>query len=299
MGSQMGRQSSPALDETGKAVFDDIYNARDPRPYYRAMSRLGYEIPEQAKPHFSDLFDAYRSAHPGCGTLNVLDIGTSYGVNAALLKWDMPLLDLYAHYDSAGQGSVSCERLLDRDQDYFANSDNSDELQITGLDVASNALEYAVRSGLIDHGISVDLENDDADERQSALIAAADCVISTGCIGYVTDTSLSKILRICSPHRPWMAHCILRMFSLQPYVELLRAHDYEVWLGDELLPQRRFASDEEQAEVVRQLQDLAIDPAGCEADGRLFARMLYAVPREQRSFIWRPGLGNEKGAAVG
>lgn len=41
------------LDATGKAIFDDIYAARDPRPCYRAMASLDYSIPEEAKPHFA------------------------------------------------------------------------------------------------------------------------------------------------------------------------------------------------------------------------------------------------------
>lgn len=86
----MDRQASVAdddgeLDAAGKAVFDDIYAASDPRPYYRAMGSLDDSIPEEARPYFQQMFARCRNVL-GRGRLRVLDLGASYGVNAALLK---------------------------------------------------------------------------------------------------------------------------------------------------------------------------------------------------------------------
>ena len=74
-----------ALDETGKIDITDIYNKPDPRRYYSTLRHLDYQIPEAAKPVFQRVISAYRQAHEK-DKVRVVDVGCSYGVNAALLK---------------------------------------------------------------------------------------------------------------------------------------------------------------------------------------------------------------------
>ena len=72
-----------------KANFDDIYMSKDPREYYRVLFGLDYVIPDLAK----DVFRAV-VAHRGAGAgrpLRILDIGCSYGVNAALIRYPLDL----------------------------------------------------------------------------------------------------------------------------------------------------------------------------------------------------------------
>ncbi len=66
-----------------------------------------------------------------------------------------------------------------------------------------------------------------------------------------------------------MAHTVLRMYSYQPAMDALTALGYETVRMDGLLRQRRFASAEEQSQVLDTLADLGVDPrvrrpmAGC------------------------------------
>jgi len=267
---------SRRLDKTGKTVFDGIYDAPDPRSYYAVMQALDYRIPMQALPFFTRLFTNYRHANSQQEVLNVLDLGSSYGVNAALLKWHLTLQDLYAHY--AGNIEVDFATLLSHDREYFASCGKQAGLAITGFDVSENALQYATQAGLLDQAVCLNLEENEADARQGEIISSSDCVISSGCIGYITETSLEKILELCSPRRPWMAHCILRMVSTEPFEALLRERGYRVWQESTLLPQRRFASEEEQVQMLGRLREQGIDPQGYEAEGWLYARVLMAVP---------------------
>ena len=59
------------FDTTGKASFDDIYTAPDPRPYFETLCALDYRIPQVAKPYFRKLIEEYRQerrvAVPRCG----------------------------------------------------------------------------------------------------------------------------------------------------------------------------------------------------------------------------------------
>ena len=265
---------NPELDDTGKADFNNIYDADDPHLYYTTMQSLGYCIPEQARPLFENMIEEIKQQQKTEQKLNVLDIGASYGVNGALLKWGMSLADLFQHHNQpAITPSIHGRRLLERYQ-------SRDDIDVTGLDISSNALRYAHACGLIDQSITIDLEVDEADDIQAELIRRSDFIISTGCIGYVTNTSLRKILTLNKSRKAWMAHCVLRMFDIEPYKRLFAEFGYHVWQHPVLLRQRRFASTEEQDQVMQNLKNLNIDTVGYESEGYLYARMLYAMPLE-------------------
>src|SRR3546814_7020588 len=69
-----------------KADFSAIYVQPDPRAYFRTLGALGYVIPHLARPVFDQLIEARQRAKGG-GPITVLDLGCSYGVNAALMKY--------------------------------------------------------------------------------------------------------------------------------------------------------------------------------------------------------------------
>lgn len=267
------------LDATGKIVFDDVYVARDPRPYFRAMASLGYRIPEQAKPHFLEMFERCRKAI-GRQRLRVLDLGASYGVNAALLKWNLSLDQLYSRYAAPGKRNADRAELLRSDQAFFRQQELQRELQITALDISVNALDYALEAGIVDTVLSADFENRVPTSREAGILARADCVISTGCIGYITEKTLLRIIDTCKTRRPWMTHCILRMFALEPFEDALRSRGYRMQRLKEPVLQRHFASQDEQDSVIRRLEELGVDPSGYESTGRLYATVLNAIPAD-------------------
>ncbi len=79
-----------------KTNLDHIYNQPDPRAYFRKLRQLGYFIPGHAKPIFQKLIS--HLWRRGNDTVHVLDLGCSYGVNAALLKHDLSMSELYEHF---------------------------------------------------------------------------------------------------------------------------------------------------------------------------------------------------------
>ena len=69
-----------------KADMGHIYNEPNPRAYFRELRELDYAIPGVAKPIFQKLIHHLQKNRDD--TVRVLDLGCSYGVNAALLKHD-------------------------------------------------------------------------------------------------------------------------------------------------------------------------------------------------------------------
>lgn len=257
------------LDSTGKINFDDIYTSPDPRAFFGTLRRLDYDIPQQAKAYFAKLIDEYR-AEADVKVPTVLDLGCSYGVNAALYRCDTTMERLYDHYASAG--ALSRDELIARDRRMDAVGD---DVRFIGLDASAPALDYALAAGFIDEAIHADLENEDPTEEQRALLSEVDIVISTGCVGYVTEKTLVRIAR---ENRPWMAHFVLRMFSYGPVADSLGELDYETTGVEGVFRQRKFASDEEQTQILDNLSVAGVDPRGLEAGGRLYARLFVSRP---------------------
>jgi SAM-dependent methyltransferase len=235
------------FDSTGKISFDHIYTAPDPRPFFGTLRRVDYGIPQLAKPYFANLIDEHPAERP-----TVLDIGCSYGVNAAVRALDHAAL-------------VEADRKRTR----------TGGPRYYGLDNSAPALEYALSAGFLDEALHADLEHDDPDGTQQKLLDDVDLVISTGCVGYVTEKTLSRVARGA---RPWMAHFVLRMFSYEPVAASLAKLGYDTAQVPGLFRQRRFASEEEQTQILDTLDATGVDPTGLESDGWLYAQLYVSRP---------------------
>jgi SAM-dependent methyltransferase len=256
------------FDSTGKISLDHVYTAPDPRPFCDALRGLEYHLPQLAKPYFAKLIEER-------GTPTVLDVGCSYGVNAALYRHDMSMDDLYAHY--AGEEAASLDRagLISRDRALPVAND----VRFIGLDVAAPALEYASAAGFLHAAVCADLEHDDPTDEQRAVLAEADLVVSSGCIGYVSERTIT---RIAQPRLPAMAHYVLRMFSYAPIAESLAGLGYRSEGVEGVFKQRRFASADEQEQILDAVRANGLEPHELETEGWLCAQLYLSSPADPR-----------------
>ncbi len=275
------------LDDTGKVVLDDIYNQPDPRPYFTTLGELDYNIPEAARPVFAHIIEAYRSVKD-TRSIKVVDLGCSYGVNAALMKTEMTLPDLYRHYSDEAVEDLDRSSLVALDRRIFAGEAAASDITVIGLDAARNALRYAEQAGIIDGQVHANLEADPLSPEHESLLSGADLVVSTGCIGYIGEKTLGKVLDASSETQPWMAHFVLRMFPFDPIAEMLAERGYVTAKGPSPVQQRRFASDEEQGQVLDRLVTLGIDPSGLESDGTFYADLYVSRPVKDSGLVPGP-----------
>src|SRR5262249_45754738 len=152
----------------------------------------------------------------------VLDIGCSYGINAALLKCDTTMDELYEHY-CGGTHSDTRTRgaLLAADRELVRSRNDMGPTRFVGLDSSQPALSYALAAGFLDSTVHANLETRDVTEAEREQFAGTDLVISTGCIGYVGNRTISQVINAQGERKPWMAHFVLRMFSFEPVAESL------------------------------------------------------------------------------
>ncbi|WP_328401455.1 class I SAM-dependent methyltransferase [Streptomyces sp. NBC_00390] len=265
------------FDATGKVTLDHIYSQPDPRTYFRVLRPLGYCVPQQAKPYFAKFIQEYRESRQ-VAVPKVLDIGCSYGINAALLKYDATMDELYARYDDPEHEADSRDVLLARDRELSRSRRPAQGIRFTGLDASGSALSYALEAGFLDDAVNADLENNEPTPHQRDQLAGTDLVISTGCIGYVTERTLARVVEAQGGRRPWMAHFVLRMFPFDPVERALAGLGYRTVRVEEVFKQRQFASPQEQALVLDSMSAAGVDARGLEAEGWLYAQLHLSQP---------------------
>ena len=268
-----------------KANLEHIYNRPDPRAYFRELRRLDYATPSAGKPLFLSLISTLE--HLRDGSVCVLDLGCSYGVNGALLKHDMTMEQLYDHWAEDRFQGASPDEVLEHDRRYFADRDAPHDFEVIGLDRAERAVAFAEEIGLIDQGMVADLEADPLPDSALPELAAVDLMTSTGCIGYVTKTTFERLLpAVTRGHAPWVANFVLRLWDFEPIAATLSDFGYVTErLEGKTFKQRRFVSAREREQVLERLRERGIDPSGKEAEGHLHAEFFLSRPaRSVRQF---------------
>ena len=195
----------------GKVSMDQIYDEPDPRAYLRKLEGLDYILPGVAKYLFQELVSHLQESRDKA--IDILDVGCSYGVNAALLKHDMSMTELYAHWGQKQLEDASSEEVLAYDTRFFSCAEQQADIRVLGLDAAENAVAYAEDVGLLDGGLALDLESEALPAENAADLQSVDLIISTGCVGYVTETTFRRLLpAVFQDELPWFANFALRTF---------------------------------------------------------------------------------------
>jgi SAM-dependent methyltransferase len=261
-----------------KENMDYIYNQPDPRAYFRELNKLDYAIPYTAKPIFQKLIGHLQQRRDNA--IQVLDLGCSYGVNAAILKHDLSMDELYEHWGQNKMADATSEEVVVYDQQFYAGIDDLEDIKVIGLDQAENAIAFAVKTGLLDEGIVANLETESLSPLAKKTLAQVDLVMSTGCVGYLTEKSFDHFLPAVSEGQmPWIANFVLRLFPFDAIEKSLDKWGYITEkLEGQTFFQRQFASDDEHDQVLEQLQDQGVDSSGKEADGHFLAEFYLSRP---------------------
>lgn len=260
-----------------KANFDDVYNAPDPRGYYRELGALDYRIPTEAKPIFRRVMRAMDRDR-----LRIVDIGCSYGVNAAMLRYNLTFADLVERYQDRSMDARSVAEVVCEDAHEFAEMREALDASFVGLDVAREAAGYARAVGLIDEAVVENLESRPMSDAAKAVVADADLIITTGAVGYVTERTFSQVLDAVERRSPWVATFSLRQFPFDGIAEELKTFDLQTErLENRHFVQRAFKDDEEREGAIEAVRAVGCDPEGLETTGAYFADFYLSRPRSE------------------
>jgi hypothetical protein len=262
---------------SAKANFDEIYTMEDPRQYFEVLGDLDYMIPDVAGPVVRQILEA-RVRRYG-DTPVVLDVGSSYGINAAVHRFPLNFTVLRRRYTRHELAALTSEELCNLDKNYYASWPDVGVARFVGLDASAPAIEYARRVGLIDRGIAANLETSAIEADDAEKLEDVDVILSTGSVGYVTDKTYRTLLDVM-PRTPWIISFVLRMF---PYddIEATFAERGLVTerLASAMFVQRRFRNLDEFNSSLSQLAARGVDTSGFEADGLLRAELYVSRPQ--------------------
>ncbi len=264
-----------------KADFSAIYVQPDPRAYFRTLGALGYVIPHLARPVFDQLIEARQRVKGG--PITVLDLGCSYGVNAALMKYGVTFDQLTERYDALSFAALGGDDIRNLDRHYFSAWPKRRDIRVIGLDVSRQAVSYAEACGILDLGIVADLEREEIPDWAAAELAKVDLIVSTGCVGYITNKSFEK-LAVCTANgeAPWVASFVLRMFDYADIAQTLKRQGLvtERFEGATFV-QRRFRDEEEMRGTLEALSARGVTAAAKEADGLFHAELFCSRPEAE------------------
>lgn len=263
-----------------KLDLDNVYNLKSPELYYQFIDHYKYYLPEHAKPYFQKIIETYRQ-HKSKKKLKVLDVGCSYGVNAAILKFDKSISGIYQYYANLASGIQSMESACEyQDRDWFRQANVDDELDFIGLDAAENAVDYAIESQLIQSGISTNLEKSPLSAQDRANLQDLNLLISTGCIGYITEITFRKMLAaIEDAHQLWGAVFVLKMFDLAALEEELAKYDLMLVKTEVAVKQRKFSSTDEKESMIGFIEKQGLCANAEKESDHLFAQLFLILPR--------------------
>lgn len=188
--------------------------------------------------------------------------------------------DLVRHYADPSLAGLSPAELEAADRAFYAAHRRPHPPRIVGVDVASNAVGYSRRVGLLERGWTENLETRPPSAQLTAALADVGLITATGGVGYITERTFDTLLRETpAPRPPWVAAFVLRIFPYDRIAATLRRHGL---LTEELpgvtFPQRRFASTHERDSALDAVRARGLDPAGKEDRGQFHARFYLSRP---------------------
>lgn len=261
-----------------KHDFSATYDQSWPHAYYQAHLALDYMICDRARPVFERIIDDLRRQRPH-HPLKIIDVGASYGLNAALLGCRLTLDDLYAAYTL--QDGPLAPRNLEDHQAFFTHQRRREDLEFVGLDPSRRALHYAREVGLIGATVAANLETEHLSETDRDALRGADLIISTGCVGYATARTFQQVYEATADSRPWVASFAMHPFSYGEIAAMLVGFGLVTTESAHLRQrQRRFSTEHERSSILTLMAQRGMDDRLERATGYIYAAFHLSTPRE-------------------
>jgi hypothetical protein len=173
---------------------------------------------------------------------------------------------------------LSSAELLRFDRSYYASWPDIGLGTFIGLDPSAPAIAYAKNVGLIEAGITTNLEKADLTPADRRLLEDTDVVLSTGAVGYVTAKTYQRILA-AARRTPWIVSFVLRMFPYDSLASVFAEHGLVTErLASAVFVQRRFRDISEFDSTLQALRERRVQTDGFESDGLLRAELYLSRP---------------------
>ena len=262
-----------------KKDFTDIYTQDSPYEYLKEMDRLEYSISDSTKPLYNSIIEQLEEKLSR--SINVLDLGSSYGINSSLMKYNLTMSELNDFFLNGSKPTKN------ETKQFYEKCKINDNINFYQIDISEEALKFSEEMNLCKRGIDVDLESEKLDLLGS--LPKMDIVIATGCVGYIGYKAFLNLLKVIKNRQsnsnnseteyvlPIFPFSVLRMFDMKDIEEVFKTYDYSIVKSDiEPICQRSFSDSKEKTQTVSLLHDMEIDTKKYEDDGNFYADFYIA-----------------------
>lgn len=266
-----------------KKDFTNIYTQKFPNSYLKEMKRLDYRIPDKTKPLYLSI--AKQLYNKLSKKIKIIDIGSSYGINSALMKHNLTMSELDDFF-------LKEEPSVEQSKQFFERLSLDESLDFYQIDISEPALKFSENVSLCTKGICVNLETGNLPIGE---LPQSDMIIATGCIGYIGYRAFSNIFELIqkqnseknladSNRGPVFAFSVLRIFDMADIEKTFDHYGYSLTKTDvHPIRQRRFSDSEEKHRTLSLLHDRGIDTKWLEDDGYFYADFYIASPKKLES----------------
>lgn len=259
-----------------KASFDTLYDRPHPARYFSALRPLEYKIPAYAQPVIEECVSALAELR-GKQKITVLDLCSGYGINGALLKYDVSMDELYKLYDDRG-AQPNFEKRLSRDREFLKKRKRTDhDITVISQDIALNALNYAESVGFADATIKANLERRPLRGNEASLIEDVDLITVTGGLSYIGSATFERVLGAVK-QSPWILFFPLQHTAVQEIRDTIASFELDVEDAPRPVPQRRFKDERERRAILAESGQDATLPRDWAFGAYLEAKLCLARP---------------------
>jgi hypothetical protein len=266
-----------------KKKFTDIYTQDSPRRYLKEMDRLEYSISDSTKPLYNSIIEQLEEtlSRP----INVLDLGSSYGINSSLMKYNLTMSELN---DFFLNGSEPTKK---ETKQFYEECTRNDNMNFYQIDISEEALKFSEDMNLCERGMNVDLDAEKLNLLGS--LPKMDLVIATGCVGYIGYKAFLNLLRVIKNRQsnssefeteysaPIFAFSVLRMFEMEDIEEVFEMYGYSIVKSDiKPIRQRSFSDSKEKEQTISLLHGMKINTKKYEDNGNFYADFYIAKPKK-------------------
>ena len=279
------------IENKAKSNFDEVYTSPTPHNYIATMAKSGYEIGDQARGFCMAAADLLAKHNGKAWPVQMLDVGCSYGLGSAFVKFGCSFDEIVAFFASRVPHDyhAACEAT----RMWLNILPPVHNVRTVGLDSSKPAIQFAVDAGLLDGGLARNFEQPGAVATKNEIewLRSCNLLISTGAIGYITHRTLNIVLQHLGKNHPGdfgpiAVVTILRMFDPSPIKTVFAKHGFVFAPVPGIrLPQRNFTDMNECKKVLSILHARGIDTREWEQGGKHYADLYIAAPRHQFSLL--------------
>lgn len=191
-----------------KADWSHVYTAETPGNYILFSRENEYFAPEYAMGYLRPLFA--KLSHELQRPLNIMDLGSSYGIISTLALYNLTWSELIDFYVKENQ--LINHSWQDLEQFYLHQLKPAHSHKFYLLDSSKPAIEFSIKMNLCEEGYVFNIKDDTLTDELKNVIQPIDIFICVGSISYFGASFFTEMLKVTAAK----GHFPLLAFSTYP-----------------------------------------------------------------------------------